>query len=120
MCNDSVCICPLEGIIDTISKKWALVLITTLGNHERLRFNQLMHELKGISPKTLADTLQVLQKEGLVGREAFAEIPPRVEYFLTRDGVEIRTAIVPLMEWAYRREATKGSCSPECSKRVSP
>jgi DNA-binding HxlR family transcriptional regulator len=119
MCNDSVCICPLEGIIDTISKKWALVLIATLGNHQRLRFNQLMHELEGISPKTLTDTLNALRKEGLVGREAFSEIPPRVEYFLTTDGTEIRTAIIPLMEWANRRETTRGSCPPECAKRVS-
>jgi DNA-binding HxlR family transcriptional regulator len=120
MCQDTVCLCPLEGIIDTISKKWALVLIATLGNHRRLRFNQLMHELKGISPKTLTDTLNALQKEGLVGRESFPEIPPRVEYFLTTDGTEIRTAILPLMEWAYNREATRGSCPPECTKRISP
>jgi len=119
MCKDSIdtCICPLEGVIDTISKKWALVLITTLGNHPRLRFNQLMHELDGISPKTLTDTLNALQKEGLVGRESFSEIPPRVEYFLTEDGTEIRTAIIPLMEWASKRELTSNSCPPRCKKR---
>lgn len=88
-----------KGSSTTISKKWVLVLIAHAGNHDRLRFSQLMHELKGISPKTLTDTLQVLRREGLVGREAFSGIPPRGEYFLTRDGAEIRTAIIPLMEW---------------------
>lgn len=119
MCKDSIdtCICPLEGVIDTISKKWALVLITTLGNHPRLRFNQLLHELDGISPKTLTDTLHALQKEGLVERESFSEIPPRVEYFLTGDGTEIRTAIIPLMEWASKRERTSNSCPSRCKKR---
>jgi DNA-binding HxlR family transcriptional regulator len=43
-----------------------------------------MEELKGISPKTLSETLKELQAEGLITRESFAEIPPRVEYALTR------------------------------------
>ncbi|MDD1666788.1 MAG: helix-turn-helix transcriptional regulator, partial [Methanomicrobiales archaeon] len=81
-----VCLCPLEGVIDTISKKWALLIINILGNHGRLRFNELMSGLEGISPKTLTDTLRLLQEEELIRRDAFAEIPPRVEYSLTADG----------------------------------
>jgi len=83
--NDVVCFCPLEGIIDVISKKWALLIINAIGNYGSLRFNRLMEELQGISPKTLADTLKQLQVESLLKRESFAEIPPRVEYSLTKD-----------------------------------
>jgi len=107
-----VCLCPLEGVIDTIGKKWPLLVINAIGNRGRLRFNQMMDELKGISPTTLTEMLKELQKERLIRRESFAEIPPRVEYSLTRDGVELRKAILPLLEWASTRSShTKRKCS---------
>jgi DNA-binding HxlR family transcriptional regulator len=101
--DDHLCFCPLKGVIDVISKKWALLIINALGNRGRLRFNGLMKELGGISPKTLSDTLKELQAEGLIIRESFAEIPPRVEYSLTNDGLELRKAIIPLLKWAATR-----------------
>jgi DNA-binding HxlR family transcriptional regulator len=105
--NEVVCYCPLEGIIDVISKKWALLIINAIGNYGSLRFNRLIEELNGISPKTLADTLKQLQTEGLLKRESFAEIPPRVEYSLTDDGRGLREAIVPLLKWAATRQGSK-------------
>lgn len=101
--TNHVCFCPLEGVIDVIGKKWALLIVNAIGNYGTLRFNGLMEQLGNVSPKTLADTLKDLQSEGLVKRESFAEIPPRVEYSLTRDGVELRRAIVPLLKWAAAR-----------------
>ena len=95
--GDHVCFCPLEGVIDVISKKWALLIINAIGNYGRLRFNSLMQELSNISPKSLSDTLKELQAEDLIRRESFSEIPPRVEYSLTRDGDELRKAIIPLL-----------------------
>jgi DNA-binding HxlR family transcriptional regulator len=113
-----LCPCPLEGVIDTISKKWALLIIHVLGNTSRVRFSELMKELEGISPKTLTDTLVVLQREGFVGREAFSEIPPRVEYYLTDDGKELWDAILPLLQWTMKRENVPlEGCSSHCTKR---
>ncbi|NIP67342.1 transcriptional regulator [Candidatus Bathyarchaeota archaeon] len=107
-----LCFCPLKGVIDVISKKWALLIVNALGNRGTLRFKGLMKELEGISPKTLSDTLKRLQAEGLITREAFAEIPPRVEYSLTHDGVELRRAIMPLLRWAAKRNGfRKEGCS---------
>jgi len=100
---DHICFCPLKGVIDVISKKWALLIINAIGNYGRLRFNRLMEELHGISPKTLSDTLKALQAEGLINRESFAEIPPRVEYSLTKDGIALRKSIIPLLKWAATR-----------------
>jgi DNA-binding HxlR family transcriptional regulator len=115
--NDVVCFCPLEGIIDVISKKWALLIINAIGNCGNLRFNKLMEELRGISPKTLADTLKQLQDEGLLRRESFAEIPPRVEYSLTKDGEGLREAVIPLLKWAATRQCSKRKkCSASFSK----
>jgi DNA-binding HxlR family transcriptional regulator len=62
-----------------------------------------MKELNGISPKSLSDRLKELTEAGLINREIFAEIPPRVEYTLTQDGIEVRDAMLPLMEWAYKK-----------------
>jgi DNA-binding HxlR family transcriptional regulator len=98
-----ICLCPLEGIINTISKKWTLQIIALIGNNKKLRYNEIREKLKSISPKSLADRLKELEQEGLVIREAFAEIPPRVEYMLTYDGEELRKSIIPLMEWASSR-----------------
>lgn len=109
--NEVVCYCPLEGVIDVISKKWALLIINAVGNYGSLRFNELMEELRGISPKTLADTLKQLQSERLLKRESFAEIPPRVEYTLTRDGQGLREAVVPILKWAATRRGSKTKCS---------
>ena len=113
--SNHICFCPLEGVIDVISKKWALLIVNAIGNSSRLRFNGLVEELGGISPKTLSDTLKELQAEGLVKRESFAEIPPRVEYSLTDDGVELRKSIIPLLQWAAERSTMdKGKCASTC------
>jgi DNA-binding HxlR family transcriptional regulator len=109
--ENAVCYCPIEGIIDVISKKWALLIINVVGSYRSLRFNKLMEELQGISPKTLADTLKQLQNEKLLKRESFAEIPPRVEYSLTEDGRGLREAIVPILKWAATRQGSKKKCS---------
>lgn len=98
-----VCLCPLEGIIDIISKKWTLQIVAVIGNHKKLRYNEILAKLGRISPKSLADRLKELERARLIKREAFAEIPPRVEYSITKDGEELRNRMMPLMEWASSR-----------------
>jgi DNA-binding HxlR family transcriptional regulator len=112
-CNH-LCFCPLKGIIDIIGKKWALLIINALRNQGTLRFNDLMKQLNGISPKTLSDTLKELQTEKLIKRESFAEIPPRVEYSLSQDGMELGEAIIPLIKWAATREHHERKCTSTC------
>ncbi len=80
-----------------------LCVLAQLGNNGTMRFNQLHDSLGTISAKTLADVLKDLNRSGLVQREAFAEIPPRVEYYLTREGRELTQLIAPLMDWADRK-----------------
>ena len=116
--NGQTCICPLKGVIDIISKKWALLIINALGNSGRLRFNKLMETLNGISPKTLSDTLKGLQTEGLIIRESFAEIPPRVEYYLTKDGVELRKSIIPLLKWTANRSNIDKELCASCPPQI--
>ena len=109
-----LCFCPIKGIIDIIGKKWALLIINALRNQGKLRFNDLMKQLNGISPKTLSDTLKELQAEKLINRESFAEIPPRVEYSLSQDGIKLGKAIIPLIKWAATREHNNKKCTSIC------
>ncbi len=118
--NQRICFCPIEGVIDVISKKWALLIVNTLGNFQVLRFSELEEKLKGISPKGLSDTLSKLQSIGLIERKAYNEVPPRVEYCLTEEGYQFREAIVPLIKWAANREGWNSQCCPvTCEKHNS-
>jgi DNA-binding HxlR family transcriptional regulator len=101
--GDQICLCPLEGIMEVISKRWAILIIGAIGNHKTLRYNEIMKILGHISPKSLSDRLKELEQSGLIERNAFAEIPPRVEYTLTVDGEELKKAVLPLMDWVNRR-----------------
>ncbi len=98
--HQPACVCPIDGVIDLIGKKWTLCIVTTLGSYPRLRFNALLEALPGISPRTLSDTLRELRRERVVRREVFAEAPPRVEYSLTAEGENLMRAVQPVMDWA--------------------
>ncbi len=98
--------CPhlLEGVINVIGDKWSVLLIGTIGNFGTLRFQELKKKLTGISPKTLAEKLRRFAGAGLVKRESYNEVPPRVEYSLTSDGESLRRALDPLLRWAAQRD----------------
>ncbi len=100
-------VCPIQGVIDVVSKKWALLIVGVLGNRSHTRYNEIMRELRGISPKTLADTLKQLRDSGIVEKQSFNEIPPRVEYSLTKDGQKLREAVIPVIQWAVGRSSHK-------------
>jgi len=72
-----------------------------------MRYNHIIIELKGVSPKTLADTLKKFRDSGIINRESFNEIPPRVEYSLTDDGKQLREAAIPIIRWAVARSTHK-------------
>lgn len=109
--------CPLQGAIDIIGKKWSLLVIYEIGNHKNIRFNELKNELQGITSKSLVNTLDDLQHSKLIIRETFREIPPRVEYSLTKDGKDLYRVIIPLIQWSASR---KGAVVKECSCKAKP
>jgi DNA-binding HxlR family transcriptional regulator len=115
--SNAICLCPLDGVIDTIGKKWGLLIINEIGNHGRLRYKELMSELTGISPSTLASMLKDLEKEELIQKEVFREIPPRVEYSLSARGRELREAIIPLLRWATKKGNYKIHCTCSLVKK---
>lgn len=87
--------CPVARTARIISGKWTLLIIRDLASGVK-RFNQLERSLRGISPRTLSERLRSLEEEGIVLRETFPEVPPRVEYSLTvkgRDLIEVITCM---------------------------
>jgi DNA-binding HxlR family transcriptional regulator len=92
--------CPLEGIIDMVTKKWAMLIVAVLKFENDLGFNQLLDKLFNISPKSLSDTLKSLEKIGIVKREVIQGPPVRVKYHLTEEGEKLGQVLLPLLEWA--------------------
>ena len=80
--------CPVARTAEIISGKWTLLIIRDLVSGVK-RFNQLERSLHGISPKTLSERLRSLEEEGIIIRQTFAEVPPRVEYSLTEKGYDL-------------------------------
>lgn len=110
--------CPLQGVIDIISKKWALLAINEIGNHKCIRFNELRRELRGITAKSLTNALTDLESSGLVIRKSFDEKLPRTEYSLADDGTKLYHMVIPLLQWAAsRKNAVVTECSCEAKIR---
>ena len=85
--------CPVCRTAEIVCGKWTLLLVKDLAEG-RSRFCELERSLGGISPRTLSLRLRALEEEGIVERQTYAEVPPRVEYALTEKG----RALVPLIE----------------------
>jgi len=101
---EGTCYCPLTGVIDTLSRKYAMQLISIIGAHESLRFAEIEDHLPSASTSTISKRLDEFEDAGLISRTQYDEIPPRVEYSLTDDGDEVRTRLEPLLAWATARE----------------
>lgn len=97
-----ICFCPLHGLLDTISKKWALMIIAVIGNHGSAGFNELKRYLCNVSSKTLSNTLKDLEANGLIYRQVVDQTPPVVRYYLTLSGWELRELLIPLLAWVMK------------------
>lgn len=91
--------CSVERILSLLSSKWTIFILRDLCSGTK-RFGQLRKSLQGISPKTLSQRLRALEKEGMVSKKIYPEIPPRVEYSLTSRGESLKNILLPLIEWA--------------------
>jgi DNA-binding HxlR family transcriptional regulator len=91
--------CPSRTSLARIANKWTAMVVSALGGG-RLRFSDLRATVDGISGKVLTDTLRELERDGLVSRHVFAEVPPRVEYELTPLGHTLHAPLRALGDWA--------------------
>lgn len=89
----------IRDVLDRIGDKWSLLVIGTLSGGA-LRFTELQRHIPGVSQRMLTLTLRQLERDGLLTRTAFAEVPPRVEYDLTPMGRTLIKPSVALATWA--------------------
>ena len=94
--------CAIRLILDRIADKWTVMIMHLLLDGGQHRFNELRRSIEGISQKMLTQTLRDLERDGLVIRNAYPEIPPRVEYALTPLGQTLCGPIHALGEWAKK------------------
>jgi len=90
--------CPVEATLDLIGGKWKAVILYHLRD-QVLRFNELQRRLTGISQRLLTKQLRELEEVGFVTRTVYAEVPPKVEYMLTKKGETLRPVIRALEIW---------------------
>ncbi|MCO1338496.1 transcriptional regulator [Kocuria polaris] len=116
--------CPSRTSLARIANKWTAMVVIALSNG-RLRFGEIRNLVDGISGKVLADTLRELERDGIVSRTAYDQMPPRVEYELTALGQTLREPLSALGQWAethidqvesareaYDRRGAGGELSP--------
>jgi DNA-binding HxlR family transcriptional regulator len=109
--------CPVCRTADIVCGKWTLLLVRDLAEG-RSRFCELERSLNGISPRTLSLRLRALEEEGIVERQTYAEVPPRVEYSLTAKG----RALIPIIEGmrTYGERWLGAECANEPAVGLEP
>ena len=91
--------CPVATTVQLIGNKWKLLILRNLIYNGTQRFSDFIKTVPGISKKVLTDNLRAMEDDGLVEREVFAEVPPRVEYSLTELGKSLRPILDSMWAW---------------------
>jgi DNA-binding HxlR family transcriptional regulator len=106
-------VCPTELALDVIACKWTVRIIYLLAETPVLRFSELRRALGSVTHKELTKQLRRLEQHGLVAREVFAQVPPRVEYRLSPLGATLVEPLQALSRWAVEHAAAVGAALGE-------
>lgn len=116
--DDKVYRCPLEATIDLIDGKWKCLILWHL-NDQVLRFGELQRMMPAVTQKMLTQQLRDLERDGLLERQAYAEIPPRVEYRLTKLGRSLLPILTAMCDWGKEYLTARGRSTP-CTREAAP
>ena len=92
--------CPIRDILSRLGDKWSLLVLVTLSANGTMRFNEIQKSIGDISRRMLTVTLRSLEADGLVVRTIYPEVPPRVEYCLSKSGHTLLPHLDNLVKWA--------------------
>ena len=92
--------CPIRNILSRLGDKWSMLVLISLNTNGIMRFNDIYKSIGDISQRMLTVTLRSLEADGLVSRKIYPEIPPKVEYTLTKSGESLMSRLNTLVEWA--------------------
>lgn len=96
---------PVQRILAIVGDKWSTIVLYYLSVRQVRRFNELQRQIPEISKKMLAQTLRALERDGLLVRTDYAEVPPRTDYRLSADGHKLREAVAMLCEWGLKNSS---------------
>lgn len=101
--------CPIRNVLTRFSDKWSLLILVNLQNKGKMRYKELQNVIPDISQKMLSSTLKQLEADHFLIREAYAEIPPRVEYSLTEMAQSLMPVLNTMIDWSLSHfdEVTK-------------
>ncbi|HYF81755.1 MAG TPA: helix-turn-helix domain-containing protein [Clostridia bacterium] len=101
--------CPLTFALNLIGGKWRLPIIWALNKNGTMRYNELKKCIDGITNMVLTQSLKELELNGIINREQFMEVPPRVEYSLTDNGEDLIPALKTLANWGNKMKNSDNS-----------
>lgn len=95
-------ICPLTLAQDAISGRWKIIILSHLDKHSVIRFNELLRLVPGVSRGILTRQLRELEEDGIVHREVYKVVPPKVEYSLTENGKQFKPVLEAMKIWGEK------------------
>ena len=100
--------CVLQAAMDSIGGKWKLPVLCSLTANGTSRYNELLHNVQGISNTMLSQTLKELERDGLVLRKEYLEVPVRVEYELSEKSIKLQPILLDLIRWQMGLQGGEG------------
>lgn len=110
--------CPSRRLLDRIGDRWTVLIVGTLADGPA-RFSDIRRSVAGISQKMLTQTLRGLERDGLVTRTVYPEVPPRVEYALTPAGQTLREPLKALERWSIEHFGQVSDAWEDYDSRVT-
>lgn len=95
--------CPVRDVLSRLGDKWSMLVLITLSANGTMRFSDIHKTIADVSQRMLTVTLRTLESDGLIERKVYAEVPPRVEYYLTERGLSLIPHIQGLVDWALQQ-----------------
>ena len=105
--------CPVRDVLCRLGDKWSMLVLLTLNANGVMRFSEIHRTLGDISHRMLTVTLRMLETDGMIRREVYAEVPPRVEYTLTETGYSLKPILDAMKEWGTNYKNSVGDREAE-------
>jgi DNA-binding HxlR family transcriptional regulator len=112
-------VCQMAGFTDVIGGRWKLGILCTLTTDGKARFNELVERLHPVTPTTLTRQLRELERDGLVKRTQYNEIPPRVEYEATELSATLGPVLETIAEWVHTHAIQRSAANEPASTGIS-
>ncbi len=108
-------VCPVRYSLDIVGGKWKLPILCLLAAGEPIRYSTIKRKLGDVTNMMLTQSLKELEAAGMLHREQYNEVPPRVEYALTEKGKSIVPILIQLGEWGAENMKSDPACGAKCA-----